>query len=1594
MNSLNKALKKASVACLATLWCTSPVWGDDTEIFFGDIDSASARPNVLFIIDTSGSMSGSVSGTGKDRLDNVKDAMYQLLDELDNVNVGLMRFTNPGGPVLYPVTYIDEEVDAGAIVSVDAPVAAPTDDAQEVVGSSQMFLDGERLEIVEIAGAATSTFEDQVSASDDDARERLSQGRVVATRDRLALRHDRLLGVRFSGSDIPNGATITNAYLRFTGFNDGNSNPVQMRILGEQVDSGGFGAGGSLPSRADTNAFVDWDINVTVAADETIDTPNVASIVQEIVGDGDWDPAGGGEDDIVFIFEAQPGATGEGRRVFFSRDGSSSEAPRLFVEYTTGVGAGAALSRAGLRFDGVDVPRGVTVTEAYITFTAERDFSSAYDLNIGIENSGNTATFTASAGNIAGRSLSTDRVAWSGTMAHSSGDTFQSPDISSLVQQVAARGDWCGGNAMSVVINGASGQLPVVAFEGSASLAPRLIVKYEYDSISPGSSCIRRTVSRTIGASTDDAEETGSSATTTSTDLDFYAGSVVGLRFSDMGIPRNATIYDAYIEFFADARDSGTTNMIIRAEATDNASTYSGTNGTIEDRAYTSTTVPWSESVTWDTNDVKRTPSLGLLIQNNVTNRSGWAPGNAMAFRIDTSTNTDRQAETLDGNPAEAPRLVVDFEDDGSGITSRRTRSVIKELVAQLNHNGWTPVQDTLYEAARYYTGSTVKWGATRGVSGIDNGPFSYARVSSTEALVPGTYSLNRPTGCTESNLDSSNCRNESISGVGSGALYKSPIDDFCQEQSHIIMLTDGAANRPHSAALIPPFMEEFPEGNSQGCLNEATLNANGTTTALSSGEHCVKDLAKFMNETDMRPTLTGRQRITTHTIGFNFSSKWLADVAAAGGGIYKTASNATELVAEIKDIIGEVLKTDSTFVAPVAAVNEFNQLSHLSQVYFAVFRPDEFPRWRGNLKRYTLSDEGGDIVDANGNLAIDPSTGFFIDSARSFWSSSTDGAAVDAGGAAENLPAYGSRNVYTYVSGSTSTNLANSVNAIRSTNAMLNQTMFDVNTMSAAEFTDHLDWIRGKDVDDEDEDGVRNEDRYLFGDPLHSRPIAITYGGTEANPDVEIYFGANSGGIHAVDASDGQETFAFLPEALLPMQNDLRLNLPSTAHPYGLDGTPTPWTNDNGRDGIDPSDALDFVRIFTGMRRGGRNYYGLDVTDRTAPELMWQILGGSVQANGDDFRELGQTWSRPVKTKVILSGDTEPREVLLFSGGYDEAQDEAQIRTADNAGRGMYMVDAVTGRLLWSGGKTGAQSWTESYSAMDYSFPSTMSAVDINQDGLADMWFGADTGGQVWRFDIANGETLANLVTGGVIADLGVAGGANDIASNRRFFSSPSVALVRGPDGPELAIAIGSGFRPSPLSIYATNRMYLLRQQAVFSAPSAYTTLLTTDLYDATANSLATETGTSLETQKALLNESQGWFFDFALPGEKALSSPLIANGRVIFTTYTPGDSGVWCRPAAGTSQAYSVRLEDAVRTEPRPLLTPSIVDQATIIVPPPYVPDPNDPEDPNGPDDPNDPDSACANGNSIVIKLNTEDGPIDDWCNDASFTYWVKEQ
>ncbi|MEM1190597.1 MAG: PilC/PilY family type IV pilus protein [Pseudomonadota bacterium] len=1599
MKTYIQRLKSTSLTFLAALWCSSPVWADDTEIFFGDVAGSAIRPNVLFIIDTSGSMSNTVDGTGKDRLDNVKDAFNQLLDELNNVNVGLMRFTNPGGPILFPVKNVDEIIPSDTIVTVESTIDHGDDDAQELNdGSGQMFVDLERLQLAELEGSTLILEEDQVSDSDDDAEERIAEGNSWNNNGILDLDSNRRIGVRFSGLDVPPGATVTNAYLRFTGENDGNGDPLSLRISGQKRDSGGFPTNttdgtNELGSRANTDAEVDWTITQTVVTDQTIDTPNIASILNEIISHPAWDPAGGGEDDVVFIVQSASTTGNPGERDFVAVDESTTRAPRLFVEYYVGALIPPTNSLVGLRFDTTDIPRGVTVTSARIEFTAERDFDMPIDLQIAAEESGNSQPFTSTAGNISARTLGT-ALPWAGTVTHAAGDEFQSPDLSSIVQSAVARSDWCGGNALSFVISGPTGAMPVFSFEGNASLAPRLRVQYEFDSIPQGTSCIKRTQSRTITASSDDVEE--GQNITTGVSLDLVQSNPVGLRFTNIDVPRGATINEAYLEFTAVADDTGSTTLAISAEASANAATYTSADGSVTGRSYFSPAVNWGISEAWTTDGVYQSPDLSSLI-SSVVAQGGWSVGNALGIQVDTTGATDRRARTFDNSPGQAPRLVVSYEDDGSGLQFRRVRDELKDVVAELNHAGWTPIQDTLYEAARYYTDMDVLWGATRGDSDIDGGPFSYARVSAAESMVPGTFSINRPSGCSANNLDDDDCSGEEILGVGGGsARYDSPIDDFCQEQSHIILLTDGDANRPHSTDLIPGFI-------GGACANDPTVSG-GTSTPLTDGELCVKDLARYMNDNDLRPTLNGNQRVTTHTIGFNFSSQWLEDVANAGGGAYRTADNATELVEQIRAIIGEVLKTDSTFVAPVAAVNQFNQLSHLSQVYFAVFRPDEFPRWRGNLKRYRLQGRNADIVDADGNPALDDTTGFFATGSRSFWSEFADGPSVDLGGAAENVPVNTARNVYTYLPGSSSTNLASAENAIVPTNTDLDPAAFNATDLNTTEFEDLIQWIRGRDVDDENDNGNVTEDRYIYGDPLHSRPVAITYGGDSETPDVSVYVGTNAGALHAIDAVTGQESFAFFPAATLPMQRDLRENLSTTPHPYGIDGTPTSWFRDNGRNGIDPTDEEDWVRLYTGMRRGGRNYYGLDVTDRAAPELMWQIEGGTSSAQGD-FTELGQSWSQPVKTQIELDGDTEPRDVLLFTAGYDEDQDTAQLRETDNMGRGMYIVDAITGELLWSGGKTGAQTWNKEFAEMDYSFPSTVGALDINQDGLVDMWFAADTGGQLWRFDVNNGATADNLVSGGVIADLGVAGGNNEIASNRRFFVSPSVALVNGPQGPELAIAIGSGFRPSPLSTLAQNRLFMIRQQAVYGPPSSYTTILASDLYNATGNLLAENSGLTDEEriiEEDALFASQGWYIDFTDTAEKALSAPLIANDQVIVSTYIPGVVTSACTPAAGQSRAYTVDLENgSLERTPLFLLTSSIVDQANLFVgdfcedgscgyDDPI--DLNDP--PPDPQDPNDPSDACLSGSAINIKLNAESGGLAPWCNDSETTYWFRER
>lgn len=103
--SMKKLCTTLLTAVLAAPY-SSAVMADDAEIFISRPADVGARPNVLFILDTSGSMAGRDGGPGTpSRIEIVRDAAIELVKSLDGVNIGLMRYSSDaqGGMVLEAV---------------------------------------------------------------------------------------------------------------------------------------------------------------------------------------------------------------------------------------------------------------------------------------------------------------------------------------------------------------------------------------------------------------------------------------------------------------------------------------------------------------------------------------------------------------------------------------------------------------------------------------------------------------------------------------------------------------------------------------------------------------------------------------------------------------------------------------------------------------------------------------------------------------------------------------------------------------------------------------------------------------------------------------------------------------------------------------------------------------------------------------------------------------------------------------------------------------------------------------------------------------------------------------------------------------------------------------------------------------------------------------------------------------------------------------------------------------------------------------------------------------------------------------------------
>lgn len=710
-----------------------------------------------------------------------------------------------------------------------------------------------------------------------------------------------------------------------------------------------------------------------------------------------------------------------------------------------------------------------------------------------------------------------------------------------------------------------------------------------------------------------------------------------------------------------------------------------------------------------------------------------------------------------------------------------------------------------------------------------------------------------------------------------------SPVQHTCQ-RNYLIMVTDGVPEgeadflaSPETAcsfSRVKSFVGDPGDLNGDGKENPASANwsALGGDTFNCGSDYLDDAMLKIRGSFPLGNPENQPLKLYGVSFGINYCEEpaagdtspgagsllWRA-TKKYGGGECISALTPTELDDALREILNMIRSDAQSFVAPVVPVSQTNRTLSGDRMYIALFAPTENGQnWAGNIKKYALNTTTGAICNASSPLctigdtgAASTTDGTILATAESFWDAASggpSGATVTSGGVGGVLLAsdLSLRKIYTWLGTATGNlggvDLTQPQHAFSKANTgITNTTLGLTGVLGQPEDRDDLiDFMYGFDGYDADSDSNKAEKRpWVLGDIVHSIPLIIEY---PSQPAV-ILVGSNDGMLHAFDDVTGAELWAFVPPDILPELHKLAPGQ-SGGHPFFADGTPRLRTLANG------------TRIVVfGLRGGGRAYYALDVTSRTAPKLLWRINN---QTAG--FSDLGQSWSTPGLKKFAQGGTAV--DVAVFGGGYDPSFDDPDQATPVSQGMGdaIYMVDLLTGAPLSLPKPAG----------MTYPVAGDPLLFDVNGDGVFDRGYLGDIGGNLWRLNFDS--TVEKLF---------------QTPAGRRIFTQPDAVLNAG----SVTVYFGTGDRANPMRTDIVDRFYGVRDDGTND-------IVEGQLLDITSQIVQPDTA----EETALLGQiaaKKGWYMTLGGTGEKVLSDPSVYF-NLIFTTFTPNTD-----PCAGGGDA-----------------------------------------------------------------------------------------
>lgn len=445
-----------------------------------------------------------------------------------------------------------------------------------------------------------------------------------------------------------------------------------------------------------------------------------------------------------------------------------------------------------------------------------------------------------------------------------------------------------------------------------------------------------------------------------------------------------------------------------------------------------------------------------------------------------------------------------------------------------------------------------------------------------------------------------------------------------------------------------------------------------------------------------------------------------------------------------------------------------------------------------------------------------------------------------------------------------------------------------------------------------------------LLGDIINSTPVYVAAPSGKISDDqystfhaqyrkrtAAVYVGANDGMLHAFNARNGTELFAYIPAALTGKLG--QLTEPGYTHRTYVDG---PLVAGEARG----AGGRWMTALVGGFGNAHQGVFALDITDPatfgTTHQALWEFTDA-------DDPDIGYVLGSPQIVRIAIGTDAKGkiayRYFALVTSGINnyEADQHANAR-GDNA------------LFLLALDKPSSEAWQQGVNYVKFIAPIQAAsqangmgaaAVVNTREGTLSHVYAGDLQGNVWRVDFNGITSMAQLTQRARMPQ------ANQLrilftARNARGQIQPALmppTVVHGIDGGYLlTFATGSHLAPDDFlpASYATQTLYMLHDNGHDRISGR------DQLEERTATLVSGGNAVEIHGRPFRYTgtgSKHGWYLDLPgsqATGERGMMAPVAANGLLFFNSMLPAQD--LC--STGSSRLYTFNLLTGMAYQDRP--------------------------------------------------------------------------